>query len=262
MGGKELIKDLFKFPLLFAPGESWNYSVGIDWAGQMVERVNNNISLEEYLRKNVWGPLGMDNITFHPAQHPEVLSKMVAMSTREGGVNKYGSTDNPNGKVKYTRKVLFDPATTECHGGAGTFGSPLDYFKCLQSICANDGRILKSDTIDEMFKPQLSKASRKGLMEKLSIPEVSDAMGALPMGLEADWGLGGLINLENMKGRSKGSIAWGGYPNLQWWIDRKSGVCGIYASQLEPPGDPKTNQLFHAFEEEMHRRASPAREKL
>lgn len=41
--GSAVIKDRFKFPLLFAPGESWSYSVGIDWAGQMVERVNGNI---------------------------------------------------------------------------------------------------------------------------------------------------------------------------------------------------------------------------
>ncbi|KAG4035560.1 hypothetical protein MFRU_001g03290 [Monilinia fructicola] len=261
-GRQSLVKDLFKFPLLFAPGESWSYGVGIDWAGQMVERVNHNISLEEYLRKNVWGPLGIENITFHPVQHPDILSKLIAMSTREGGVNKYGTTDNPEGKAKYTSKVIFDPGTQDCHGGAGTFGSPIEYFKCLQSICANDGKLLKSETIDEMFRPQLSEASRKGLMETLSTPEINDGMGAFPMGLKADWGLGGIMNLEDIGGRSKGSIAWGGYPNLHWWIDRKSGICGMWGSQLEPFGDPKINRLFRTFEEEIYRRANASREKL
>ncbi|RAL61708.1 hypothetical protein DID88_002776 [Monilinia fructigena] len=256
MDRQSLTKDLFKFPLLFAPGESWIYGVGIYWAGQMVERVNNNISLEEYFRKNVWGPLGIENITFHPVQHPDILSKLIAMSTREGRVNQYGTTANPEGKAKYTSKVIFDPGTQDCHGGAGTFGSPIDYFKCLQSICANDGKLLKSETIDEMFRPQLSETSRKGLMKTLSTPEVNNAMGAFPMGLEADWGLGGIMNLEDIGGRSKGSIAWGGYPNLHWWIDRISGVCGMWGSQLEPPGDPKMNRLFHTFEEEIYRRAS------
>ncbi|KAI9647390.1 hypothetical protein NHQ30_003775 [Ciborinia camelliae] len=260
--GSGLIKDLYKFPLLFAPGDSWSYGVGIDWAGQMVERVNGHISLEEYLRKNVWGPLGMENITFHPVQQPELLSNLISMSKREGGVTRYGTTDNPEGKAKYTSKVIFDPATKDCHGGAGTFGSPVDYFKCLQSICANDGRLLKSETVDEMFRPQLSEASRKGLMEKLSIPEVNGCFGAFPKGLKADWGLGGIMNLEDIGGRSKGSIAWGGYPNLNWWINRKAGVCGIWGSQLLPPGDPKINRLFHTFEEEIYRRASASRENL
>ncbi|ESZ96247.1 glycosyltransferase family 15 protein [Sclerotinia borealis F-4128] len=254
MGGPDLIKDLFKFPLLFAPGDSWSYGVGIDWVGQMVERVNGNISLEDYLAKNVWGPLGMNNITFRPLQNPEILARLISMSTREGG--------NLEGKAIYTSKVLFDPATKDCHGGVGTFGSPVDYFKCLQSLCANDGQLLKSETIDEMFRPQLSEDSRKGLMETISIPEVNACFGAFPKGLKADWGLGGIMNLEDIGGRSKGSIAWGGYPNLNWWIDRKNGICGIWGSQLEPPGDPKINQLFHTFEEEMYRRTSASREKL
>ncbi|KAM0149973.1 hypothetical protein ACHAPG_009102 [Botrytis cinerea] len=260
--GEILVKERFKFPLLFAPGESWNYGVGIDWAGQMVERVNGNISLERYFRKNIWEPLGIENITFHPTQHPEIFSKLIAMSKREGGITRYGTTDNATGKAQYTSQVPFDPATKDCQGGAGTFGSPVDYFKCLQSICANDGKLLKSETVDEMFKAQLSEASRKGLMKALSVPEVNEVFGAFPKGLKADWGLGGIMNLEDIGGRSKGSIAWGGYPNLQWWINRKDGMCGIWGSQLIPPGDPKTNRLVTAFEEEMYRKVSVSREKL
>ncbi|KAJ8071180.1 hypothetical protein OCU04_001519 [Sclerotinia nivalis] len=257
-----LVKDCLRFPLLFAPGDSWSYGVGIDWAGQMVERVNGNISLEEYLRKNVWGPLGMDGITFHPVQHPEIFSKLVTMSKREGAVTQFGTTGNPEGKAVYTSQVPFNPATKDCYGGVGAFGSPVDYFKCLHSICSDDGRLLKSETIDEMFKPQLNDASRRGLMENLSIPEANACMGAFPQGLKADFGLGGMINLEDIGGRSKGSLAWGGYPNLLWWINRKDGICGIWGSQIVPPGDPKINQLFYTFEEEMYRRASVSPEKL
>ncbi|KAF7872200.1 hypothetical protein EAF04_003125 [Stromatinia cepivora] len=260
--GSGLVKDCFWYPLRFAPGDSWSYGVGIDWAGQMVERVNGNISLEEYFKKNVWGPLGMDSITFHPVQHPEIFSKLIAMSEREGGVTQFGTSDNPEGKAKYTSQVPFNPANENCYGGAGAFGSPVDYFKCLHSICSDDGRLLKSETIDEMFKPQLNEASRKELMRELSIPEINGCMGAFPQGLKADFGLGGIINLEDIGGRSKGSMAWGGYPNLLWWINRKDGVCGIWGSQLLPPGDSKINRLFYTFEEEMYRRTSASLEKL
>jgi len=80
------LKDSYQFrtvaeandqPLVFAPGESWDYSTGVDWAGVMVERVNGNITLEEYLKKNVWGPLGMNLATFHPYKNPEVKSRYV-----------------------------------------------------------------------------------------------------------------------------------------------------------------------------------------
>ncbi|KAK6609327.1 beta-lactamase family protein [Botrytis cinerea] len=237
--GEILVKERFKFPLLFAPDgrkSQWQHLLG------------------KILQKEHMGPLGIENITFHPTQHPEIFSKLIAMSKREGGITRYGTTDNATGKAQYTSQVPFDPATKDCQGGAGTFGSPVDYFKCLQSICANDGKLLKSETVDEMFKPQLSEASRKGLMKALSVPEVNEVFGAFPKGLKADWGLGGIMNLEDIGGRSKGSIAWGGYPNLQWWINRKDGMCGIWGSQLIPPGDPKTNRLVTAFEEEMYRK--------
>jgi len=145
------IKETAKIPLLFEPGESWEYSVGIDWAGQMVERVNDNINLEEYLKKNVWGPLGMKNVTFFPSQHPEVLSRLATVSWRHGGTNIFGSTDNPDGKVEYTNELFYTLKAKECEGGAGGYASPSEYFKLLMSICANDGKILKSETIEEMF---------------------------------------------------------------------------------------------------------------
>ncbi|CAD6443446.1 9651a630-2275-43db-bdea-15e8df808855 [Sclerotinia trifoliorum] len=257
-----LVKDVMRFPLLFAPGDSWAYGANIDWTGQMVERVNGNISLEEYSKKNVWEPLGVESITFHPVQHPEINSKIVAMSRREGPLTPTGTTANPDGKVTYTSQVLFHPGTKDCYGGAGTFGSPLDYFKCLHSICSDDGRLLKSETIDEMFKPQLSEAAREGLMKTLSSPDIKACMCDLPQGSKVDFGLGGMINLEDIGGRSKGSLAWVGYANHFWWINRKDGICGMWASQLTPPGDPKGNLLFHTFEEEMYRKAGVSPEKL
>lgn len=262
MGGDALVKERCLVPLLFSPGDSWDYSVGIDWAGQMVERVNGNMPLEEYLKKNVWGPLGMRYISFHPARDPEIMKRMVDMSTRDGGTTKFGTTDNPEGKAVHTSKIIWNPDTKDCHGGTGGFGNPYEYFKCLHSICANDGRLLEPETVDEMFKPQLSDASKKALAKKLLIPEVAQCLGAFPAGSNLDWGIGGIMNLDDFGSRSKGSISWGGYPNLNWWIDRTSGVCGILGSQFYPPGDPKANHLFLLFQEEMYKRSRGLSEKL
>jgi CubicO group peptidase (beta-lactamase class C family) len=102
------------FPLLFEPGSGWEYSVGIDWAGEMVSRVNGNISLEAYLDQNVWGPLGMKNMTFHPATNPAVLEKLVDMSQRNCGVTVFGTAENPDAKVVYTDDTLWDLNTKHC----------------------------------------------------------------------------------------------------------------------------------------------------
>lgn len=51
--------------LRFEPGEGWEYSVAIDWAGLMVERANDGVKLGEYMRKHIWDSLGMTSTTFH-----------------------------------------------------------------------------------------------------------------------------------------------------------------------------------------------------
>ena len=50
-------------PLLFDPGERWDYGINIDWAGKMVEAASGQ-KLGQYLRDNVLGPLGMDDTAF------------------------------------------------------------------------------------------------------------------------------------------------------------------------------------------------------
>lgn len=41
---------------------------------------------------------------------------------------------------------------------------------------------------------------------------------------------------------------WGGIPNLFWWIDRETGVSGMFATQVWPWGDPRCVELMEAFE--------------
>ena len=49
-------------------------------------------------------------------------------------------------------------------------------------------------------------------------------------------------------GRPAGSIGWAGLGNLYYWVDRKNGVAGFWASQLFPFMDPTSLNGFLAFE--------------
>lgn len=246
------LQETYLFPLLFEPGEGWEYSVGIDWAGWMVERVT-KLSLENYVQKHIWGPLGVTSFSFAPKKHPNIMSKMTAMSIRSGGVNPFGAAQDPNGKLEYTEDTIWNMDTPGCAGGAGGFGAPLDYHKMLHSILANDSKLLHPSSIDEMFSPQLTDASRTALMAVMSIPEVNAQMDDLPAGIKLDYGLSGSLLLEDVKGgRRKGSMQWSGYPNLFWFIDREEGLAGVFGSQICPPGDDKVNGLFKAWEQELY----------
>lgn len=64
--------------------------------------------------------------------------------------------------------------------------------------------------------------------------------------------LGGLVGLEDSdKGSKSGRMHWVGAPSLKWWIDRKGGTCGLFATQLFPPGEVKHIVLSALFQKEV-----------
>ncbi len=222
----------------------------------MVERVNNT-TLAELLKKTIWGPLGSGkNFAFHP-KGTTVWDKLCGMSERSGGIDPmFGIAQDPEGKVEFTENMIWNPETPGCQGGAGDYGSPREYQLMLASLCANDGKILKKETVDEMFKPQLSAEASASLNMKLAIPELNQVYGGMPLGTKADWGLGGMLNMQDIPGRRrKGSLTWGGYPNLVWFCDRVGGMSGMYGSQINSPGDAKTIHLFGLWETELYKNA-------
>src|SRR5437868_3236403 len=50
-------------PLLFDPGEKWQYGINIDWAGRAIEVVS-GMPLEVYFRRNIFKPLGMSDTDY------------------------------------------------------------------------------------------------------------------------------------------------------------------------------------------------------
>ncbi|KAH8797949.1 beta-lactamase/transpeptidase-like protein [Xylogone sp. PMI_703] len=250
------VVEAYDYPLLFELGTSWDYGAGVDWAGVMVERAN-NISLEEYMRQNIWSRLNMTSTTFRINDRLDLRARMPAMSRREGGIHSlFGTSPNPDGEVVYTDAPVWHENRDGDCGGAGLHSNAHDFQKVLDSLCANDTVFLKADTVDMMFRPQLSDASKSALAKAPLIPEVNNVLGGgLPQGHEMSWGLGGLLNLIDLPtGRAKGSLCWFGLPNLTWWIDRYKGISGAYMSALIPPGDPKSNKYFAIFESAIYGR--------
>ncbi|KZV86483.1 beta-lactamase/transpeptidase-like protein [Exidia glandulosa HHB12029] len=51
-------KDLLDAPLIYEPGTSWEYGVGLDWAGEVISRVS-GLTLGQYFEENIYQPLGV-----------------------------------------------------------------------------------------------------------------------------------------------------------------------------------------------------------
>src|SRR5271165_4029249 len=59
------VKRLAALPLLFNPGERWEYSLGVDVLGRLVEVVS-GMPLDEFFRVRIFEPLGMKDTYFYP----------------------------------------------------------------------------------------------------------------------------------------------------------------------------------------------------
>ena len=87
-------------------------------------------------------------------------------------------------------------------------------------------------------------------------------MGGTSADVKKDWGLGGLlITSDESYGQKAGTMIWGGAPNLRWWCDRKTGLCGFYAGQVWPPGDVKCAVANKKFEEGVYEQYAKQQEK-
>ncbi|EMD67843.1 hypothetical protein COCSADRAFT_34624 [Bipolaris sorokiniana ND90Pr] len=252
-GSSGNLVERFSYPLVFEPGESWAYGPGIDFAGLLIERITGQ-TLEAYMKANLWTQLGIKDMSFSLASRPDLAARMADMSARDPTSGKTVVFSEPLPYLDGEGKEV-----TSHMGGQGAFASVEEYVKVLKALLEADkggeGKILKKESVDELFKAQLGDKSREMLMGVLEDKAASNAMDGLPIGVPKDHALGGVILTgDGPDGKKAGTMVWGGYPNLIWWVDRKTGLCGIYGGQVVPPGDAKVCGLQRMFEAAMYER--------
>ena len=193
----------------------------------------------------------MVHVSFdHPEPSPEIRKRKVGMSKRA-----------EEGRVAPTTEGISAKRTSEedgFYGGGGVWSSAESYLPLLQSLCANDGRVLNRESVEEMFRPQLSAASKAALNQTLKSHSIGARFYANSFSVDKqdfDHGLGGAIGRKDEVGsRTAGTMSWGGLPNLIWWIDRKAGLCGACFTQLLPMGDAQCITLMRLFEKATYER--------
>ncbi|KAJ2893057.1 beta-lactamase/transpeptidase-like protein [Zalerion maritima] len=234
--------DGWTTPLVFPPGDDsgWAYSSGLDWAGQVLEKVTGQ-GLEDYMQENIFRPLDMKSATFYPQRLKDTYSA-VPCSYRTPAVQGFGLTMGP-------LPIPEDPPIEG--GGSGLHSTARDFGKFLQAILrshssedALDGkRILGKETVQEMFRPQLSPSQCQAL--KL----ITSGMLPLPLDTPINHGISGVINAEHVPGkRGKGSMMWGGFSNAHWWIDPEAGIAGTLFTNVIPQPDPVVQKLYDLIE--------------
>ncbi len=218
----ESVRKLAKLPLHHNPGEKYTYSEGLDVLGYFIEVIS-GMPFDEFLRKRLFDPLGMNDTWFYlPA---DKAARLVSVQKPENGqwvrypVTFY-DTDYP---VKGAKRFF--------SGGAGLSSTAKDYATFLQMYLnggeLNGVRILSRTTIEAMMGNQTGDLYGGG-NEHYGL-----AFGVLT---EKGQALGG-------RG-SEGTFVWGGYFNTQYFADPKEGIIGVIMKQTQGSPNDKTGWMF------------------
>jgi len=223
-------------PLLFEPGERWEYGISIDWVGKLVEAASGQ-RLDRYMTERLFNPLGMHDTGF--AIGPAQRLRKAKMHTRSA-----------NGFNVMEHEI---PQTPEFHmGGGGLYSTAVDYLKFTQALLADGGPILKPETVKLMGQNHMA----EGVLCRPLKSQLAHMSTDLDFVDGMKWGLSFMINPTAFPGRrSANSLTWGGLANSYYWIDPVKKVTGVWATQLLPFYDPRAIGAFENFERAVYANA-------
>jgi CubicO group peptidase (beta-lactamase class C family) len=224
-----------RLPLVFDPGDRWEYGINLDWVGRTVEAVSGQ-PLEVYFREHIFAPLGMTDIDYAISSAQQ--SRLVSVHQRK-----------PDGTLEPTAAP--DPPWREFwSGGGGLYSTGRDYLVFLQMLLGqgrfNGAQVLRPETVALMGRNQIGDINA-GIL-KTAMPQRSNDVDFFP-GIPCKWGLGYMINSQpGPNGRSAGSLTWAGIYNTYYWFDPQKRVAGVILTQILPFADHNAVKLYGEFE--------------
>ncbi len=230
--GKLAVLDM---PLVFDPGEKWEYGINTDWVGRVLEAATGE-ALPDLLAERVLRPLGMADTAFVPGP---------AQRARRAGMHQ---------RQPDARLVAMDWPVSEAPeffgGGGGLYSTGPDYMRFLRMLLREgelDGaRLLRPETVALMGENHIGALKMQPM--RTAIPSLSNDFHPWPE-MPKNWGLGFMRNTQDVPGaRRAGSLAWAGLGNLFFWLDPRSGVAGVVMTQILPFIDPAVMTMLEGFE--------------
>lgn len=241
---KSFCEALAQAPLVFSPGDKWNYSNSTDVLGRVVE-VASGMSLDKFFQTRIFAPLGMTDTGFHVPESS--VDRLMACYSRNPVDGVTSLADAAGAASRYAK------APNVFSGGGGLASTIGDYFKfCL--MLANGGelngvRLLSPKTLEFMTMNHLpGNKTLKDMGDKTFSESRMDGSG---------FGLGWAVTTDVVATTQPGSVgtfSWGGMASTFFWIDPVEDLIAIQMTQLMPSGAypirPQLQQLVYAAIEE------------
>jgi CubicO group peptidase (beta-lactamase class C family) len=216
---EENLARLASVPLMFPPGEGWQYSLSLDVMGAVIEQVSGR-TLPEAVKQLVTDPLGMNDTDF---------------AVRDAGRLAAAYADGPDQPVRMSDRhvvpfaegagIVFAPSrvfdsSSYPSGGTGMVGTGPEFLRFLETLRSGGGPLVKPDTAAAMMRNQV---------------------GDLPVNARgAGWGFGfGAAVLKDPEQAGSlqpaGTWGWGGVYGHSWFIDpaNRLTVVGLTNTAIE-----------------------------
>jgi methyl acetate hydrolase len=225
---------LFSYPMVAHPGESWQYGVGLDWVGLVVQAVDGR-SIDRFVIDEILEPLGMSSTVFEADQCSDTLADL----SLRGADGTFRPMDLPL------------PAKPEFYGmGQNLYSTAGDYIRFLRMVLNRgelDGnRVISRQGIEPMFTNHIGDLSVQAL--RSLAPDIAVDAENFP-GHRKTHTIGFVRMEESIPGmRGEGSLQWAGVSNTHFWVDPDKDLAAVFMSQSLPFFDPRFMKAFGAFE--------------
>jgi methyl acetate hydrolase len=189
-----------RMPLMFDPGERWEYGINTDRVGRLVEEVSGQ-KLDAYFAEHITGPLGMVDTGFRVSAEQRA---------RQASVHQR----HPDNRLE--PQPLEQPIEREfLAGGGGLYSTAGDYLTFLRALlhegALSNRRILKPETVVLMCENHIYGLTVAVGVLRTNDPSLTNDVDLFP-GRTVGWGLGFMLTPEpGPDGRGAGSVNWGAF---------------------------------------------------
>ncbi|MEU9118385.1 serine hydrolase domain-containing protein [Streptomyces sp. NPDC048506] len=217
----EWMRRLGALPLMYQPGERWQYNISDDVLGVLVARVTGQ-SFEDFLRERIFAPLGMKDTGFHvPADKIDRLPPLYAPDPQTGEFTVEDAAEGGH----HSGPPAFP-------SGGGGLDSTVDdyhaYFRMLLNHGMHDTeRILSRPAVELMTTNRLTPeqlAAREALARSL----VHMSYG---LGQQGGWGFGMTVRTYRGDYAPVGQFGWDGGSGTTTYADPANQLVGILLTQ-------------------------------
>jgi CubicO group peptidase (beta-lactamase class C family) len=226
------LRRLASVPLLFEPGTSWNYSLGIDVIGAVLERAA-DAPLADVVSQRVTGPLGMSDTAFY-CREPSRLAVPYVNAEPEPALMSDPAvvTLLPGASIRYSPRRALNPNAFPS-GGCGMVGTAEDFLRFLEALRKGGAPILERRSTQAMLSNQIG--------------ELTTLLGP-----GTGFGIGFAIITHPQLAQtpqSQGTVTWGGVYGHNWFVDpqRRLSVVSLTNTALEGMNGEFTMQLRAAI---------------